>query len=197
MKATELLLLGVSGWSAIGAAGIAVSLLRGRRAEAMKHFAWLAAVLGGYFLLLLGVSLAQKQRVVGIGEDQCYGEMCFAVVNVDEVPGLVAGEDSRVVRVTVRVTNHGHSAESEGLIEAYLMDSKKRIWQPLAGLSGNRLNGRVAGGSEMLSEPMFRVARDATGLGLVLTHGEWQPGRLVVGDSDSLGHEKTVVALGR
>ena len=197
MKATELLLLGVSGWSAIGAAGIAVSLLRGRRAEAMKHSAWLAAVLGGYVLLLLGVSLAQKQRVVGIGEDQCYGEMCFAVVNVDEVPGLVAGEDSRVVRVTVRVTNHGHSAESEGSIEAYLMDSKKRIWQPLAGLSGNRLNGRVAGGSEMLSEPMFRVARDATGLGLVLTHGKWQPGRLVVGDSDSLGHEKTVVALGR
>jgi len=197
MKATELLLLGVSGWSAIGAAGIAVSLLRGRRAEAVKHSAWLAAVLGGYFLLLLGVSLAQKQRVVGIGEDQCYGEMCFAVVNVDEVPGLVAGEDSRVVRVTVRVTNHGHSAESEGLIEAYLMDSKKRIWQPLAGLSGNRLNGRVAGGSEMLSEPMFRVAKDATGLGLVLTHGKWQPGRLVVGDSDSLGHEKTVVALGR
>jgi hypothetical protein len=197
MRVPELALLAVAGWIAIGVAGTAVSLARGRRDEAARHAAWIAVVAGAYLLVLLGVSAMQQQRAVPAGQDQCYDEMCFAVVGVDEVPGLIRGDDGRVVRVTVRVSNHGHHAEAEGLIEAYLTDSKGREWLPLPGLSGNRLNARVAGGSEMLSQPMFHVARDSDGLGLVFTHGNWQPGRLVIGDSDSLGHRKTVVPLGR
>jgi len=197
MKFTELLLFGVLAWCAIGAAGIVISLVRERRAEALKHSVWLALVAGLYLLVMLAVSGAQKQTIVPLGKDQCYDEMCFAVVGVDEVPGLVAGDDARVIRVAIRVTNHGTSAEAERLIEAYLLDSRGRVWKPLAGLSGNRLNGRVAGRSQMLSQPMFRVAKDSTGLGLVFTHGLWQPGRLVIGDSDSLGHRPTMVSLGR
>jgi hypothetical protein len=197
MRVAELGLLAVAGWTAIGAAGTAVSLARGRGAEAARHVAWIAMVSGAYVLVLLGVSEFQRQRVVGLGQDQCYGAMCFAVVGVDEVPGLVAGDDGRVVRVAIRVSNHGHAAESEGRIEAYLVDSKGREWAPLPGLSGNRLNSRVAGGSEMVSQPLFRVAEDSESLALVLTHGNWQPGRLVVGDSDSVGHRRTVVPLGR
>jgi len=195
MKLTELLLFGVVAWCLIGAVGTAISLMRERRAEALKHSVWLTLVAGVYLLTLLAVSVFQKQRVIPIGQEQCYGEMCFAVVGVDEVPGLVAADDSRVIRVAIRVTNRGHAAQSEGLIEAYLLDSQGRVWEPLAGLSGNRLNGRVAGGSEMLSQPMFRVAKDAAGLGLVFTHGSWQPGRLVIGDSDSLGHRPDTVPL--
>jgi hypothetical protein len=44
---------------------------------------------------------------------------------------------------------------------------------------------------------MFKVPADATGLRLVFTHGRWQPGVLVIGDPDSLGHRRTVVELGR
>jgi len=197
VKIAEWLLLAVAGWSAIGVAGIAISMARGRKEEAVKHTAWLATVVGVYLLVLLGVSAIQKQRVVAIGQDQCYDKMCFAVIAVDEVPGLVAGDEGRVVRAAIRVANHGRSAEAERLIEAYLVDSKGREWGPLPGLSGNRMVSRVAGGSQMLSEPMFRVAKDSTGLGLVFTHGSWQPGRLVIGDSDSLGHKRTVVMLGR
>ena len=49
----------------------------------------------------------------------------------------------------------------------------------------------------MVSQPVFAVAADATGLGLVFTHGRWQPGRLVIGDSDSLLHRRTAVKLDR
>jgi hypothetical protein len=41
------------------------------------------------------------------------------------------------------------------------------------------------------------VAGDATGLQLVFTHGWKQRGTLVIGDSDSVLHKKTVVELGR
>lgn len=197
MKVTELLLFGVNGWCGIGAVGVAISLARGRRAEALKHTASIAVVAGSYLLVLLGVSVMQKQKVVPAGQDQCFHEMCFALTGVDEVPGLVVGDDGRVVRVTIRVANRGHSAAAERSISAYLVDSRGRVWEPLAGVSGNRLNSSVAGGSRMVSQPMFRVAGDSEGLGLVFTHGRWQQRRLVIGDSDSLGHRKTVVGLGR
>ena len=196
MKLTELLLYGVAGWCSIGAVGVIISRAQGRRVEAVKHSAWIASVVGIYLLMVLAVSIGQRQKVLAVGRDQCYDEMCFAVIGVDEVPGLVAGDDARVVRVTIRVKNRGRSGQAEDLISAYVTDSRGRISEPLAGLSGNRLNGRVAAGGEIVSQPMYRVAKDAEGLELVFTHGNWQPRRLVIGDSDSLAHRRTAVKLG-
>jgi hypothetical protein len=45
------------------------------------------------------------------------------------------------------------------------------------------------------SEPVFKVAADATGLALVLTHGRGLPGVLTVGDRDSLFHSLVTVPL--
>jgi hypothetical protein len=197
MKIAVWLFYGVAGWCAIGLMGSILSLARGRRAEALKNAVWVAVVGGGYLLTLLAVSTLQKQRVVAIGEDQCFSTVCFRVTGVDEVPGLVAGSADRVVRVRIAVANHGQSAVEDEAIRAYLLDSRGRQWFALPGLSGNRLTSRVAGRSEIISQPMFRVAEDATGLGLVLTHGSWQPRQFILGDSDSLAHRPTVVALGK
>lgn len=197
MKLTELLLFGVAGWAGIGAVGVAISLRRGRRAEALKNAAWVATVAGAYLVLLLLVSVFQQQKLVRIGQDQCFDEMCFAVTGVDEVPGLISGLPDRVIRVQITVANRGRSPHAEKLLTACLTDAQGRTWQPLAGLSGNALTSRVTGGSQMVSQPMFRVAKGSTGLSLIFTHGNWQPGRLVVGDSESLAHRPTLVPLGR
>jgi hypothetical protein len=77
------------------------------------------------------------------------------------------------------------------------VDAQGRRWEESAGVNGVGLTARVEGGSSVVSEPVFKIAADATGLGLVLTHGRWQPGVLVIGDSDSWLHKKMVVALGR
>ena len=195
MKLTGLLFFAVVGWTGLGAVGVLISLARGRRAEAIRHSAWLAAVLGLYLVILLTVSVVQPQRVLSIGQDQCFDKMCFAIVGADEVPGLITGDTSRVVRVSVRVSNRGGSSNSDKLVRAYLTDSKNRIWLPLPGVSGNRLSARVAGGSEMFSQPMFRVASDSDSLALVFSHGNWQRGRLTIGDSDSIAHRPDLVQL--
>jgi hypothetical protein len=101
------------------------------------------------------------------------------------------------VRVSVRVMNNGRKMQGEGLIWAYLVDAQGRQWKQSPGVNGVELTARVAGGGSVMSEPVFRVAGNATGLRLVLTRGRWQPGMLVIGDSDSLLHKKTVVELGR
>jgi hypothetical protein len=116
---------------------------------------------------------------------------------VEEVPGFLIRDGRRLLRVSVRVTNKGRKTQSEGLIRAYLVDGQGRRWEESPGVNGVGLNVKVSGGDSVVSQPVFKVAADATGLALVFTHGRWQPGVLVIGDSDSLLHRKTVVGLGR
>jgi hypothetical protein len=198
MNLRELLLLSVVGWTAIGVLGVTVSLGRREREKAVRGVAWIAGVWLVYLIALVTVSLMQPQRVVAVGQEQCFDEMCFAVVVVDEVPGFLIRDGSRLVRVAVRVTNRGPGkAQSKGRMRAYLVDAEGRRWEESAGVSGVPLTARVEAGDSVVSEPVFKVARDATGLALVLTRGWKQPGVLVIGDSDSWLHRRTVVKLGR
>jgi hypothetical protein len=197
VRPAELLLWGLAGWTTVGVAGIGVSRLRGERLRVRRGIAWLAGVWVVYLAVLIGVSLAQKQKVVAVGQPQCFDDMCFTVAGVEEVKGFLIHDERRLMRVTVRVTNRGGSAGSDGLIRAYLVDAQGRRWEESAGVNGVGLTAKVAGGDSVMSQPVFKVAGDATDLRLVLTHGWKQSGILVIGDSDSLLHRKTVVDLER
>jgi len=196
MRVTEFLLLMLAGWTAIGIVGTAVSLAQGKQCQAVKGAMWIVGVWVVYLGTLVGVSLTQKQRVVAMGQEQCFDEMCFTVMGMERVAGVPGGAGRRLLRVAVQVRNRGHKAESDGAVRAYLVDGEGRRWGESRGISGVRLTGRVAAGRSVVSEPVFDVAADATGLKLVFTHGTRQPGVLVIGDSDSLLHRRTVVPLG-
>ena len=197
MNFRELLLLVLVGWTAVGAVGITYSLMRREKPKAMRNFSWIVAIWAIYMATLLGVSLLQPQKVVRLGQDQCFDDMCFAVTGVQELPEYLAHDGSRLVRVSVRISNHGkEKPQSERLIRAYLVDSQGRHWAESTAVSGVRLTARVAAGDSVTSQPVFKVAKGASGLGLVFTHGQRQPGVLVIGDSDSLLHRRTVVWLG-
>jgi hypothetical protein len=195
MSLPKLLLMGLVGWTGIGAVGVAVAWVGGERWRARRGIAWLTGVWVVYMGVLVVVSLAQPQRVVAMGVPQCFGEMCFAVMRVEEVPGFLIKDGRRLVRVTVRMTNKGRSGQSDARMRVYLVDAQGREWGESAGVGGVGLRTRVAGGDSVVSEPVFKVAGDASGLGLVLTRGRWQPGMLEIGDSDSLWHRRTVVRL--
>ncbi|MEO6805262.1 MAG: hypothetical protein ABI209_03855 [Edaphobacter sp.] len=197
MRATELLLLGLLGWTAIGVIGVGVSRWRGERERVRRGIGWLVGVWVVYLGVLVGVSVTQRQRVVAMGEPQCFDEMCFTVTGVDELPDFPNRDGRRLVRVSVKVMNKGNKMQSEDLIWAYLVDAQGRQWKESPGLNGVGLTSRVAGGGFVMSEPVFRVAGNATGLRLVLTRGRRLPGVLAIGDSDSLFHRKTVVELRR
>lgn len=201
MNVWEWLLVGVVLWTGIGVLGVLLALVRGELERMRRGVRWLLGVWVVYLAVVVGVSLVQKQRVLVKGAARCFDEMCFTVTGVEEVPGYFgrnkAGDGTVLLRVSVRVMNEGKKAQSERLLGAYLVDAQGRRWEEAKGLTGVRLVTTVAGGATVESEPVFQVAADAKGVELVLTHGRWQPGVLVVGDSDSLFHKRTVVGLGR
>lgn len=187
--------MGLVGWSAIGLLGTMVSVWRGERNKVRQGVAWLLGVWVVYACVLVAVSLLQPRKTVAVGQPQCFDEMCFTVTGVEQVPGFRLREGQKLLRVRVQVNNHGRRAQSEKLIRAYLVDSEERRWEQTAGVNGVQLTARVAGGGSVVSEPVFQVPAEVTGLRLVFTHGWMQPGALVIGDSDSVLHQRTAVAL--
>ena len=198
MRFWNLLLLALVAWTVLGAIGVSVSLFLGERAKALRHLGWIFGIWAAYLAVLMATSLMQPQKTIAMGQDQCFGEMCFAVTGVEEVPGFLIHDGSRLVRVSVRVSNRGRDkTQSEKLVRAYLVDAQGRQWEESMGISSVRLTAAVPAGSSVMSEAVFKVAKDASGLSLVLTHGRGQPGVLVIGDPDSLMHRRTMVPLGR
>jgi len=201
MNAWEYLALAVELWTAVGVLGLTISLARRERRKLGQGVASLIGVWVVYLGVLLAVSARQPERRVALGKPACFDRMCFTVERVEILEGFGASNqvrdiEQRLARVTVRVANHGKAADTDEA-GAYLRDGQGRVWPESAGVSGNPLDGRVTAGGSVVSEPVFKIAPDATGLEMVLTHGRWSRHTLVIGDAESLGHRLQVMELGR
>ncbi len=200
MNLWELLLAALVLWTAIGIAGTLLALARRERAKALRGGLWIAGIWIVYLSAEVLVAKTQKQRIVAVGKRECFDEMCFSIAKTEEVPSFfgrnIADDGTQLLRVSVLVENKGRGrAQSEGLVRAYLLDGAGRPWFELPGLGSVPLTAPVPAGGSVISRPVFRIPRDISLAGLVLTHGRRQPGVLVIGDSDSLGHRPDVLAL--
>jgi len=199
MSVAEWLAMALVGWTVVGLLGLTVSLVRRERQKLGQGVGSLVGVWVIYLAALAWFSHKQPERKVPMGHSQCFHARCFTVERAEEVQGFPAREHERLerlVRLTVRLTNRGKK-EGQEAVRAYLRDAQGRQWQESVAVSGNPLSGRIMAESERVSEPVFHIAPDATGLELVLTHGKWSRHTLVIGDAESLGHRPEVLVLDR
>jgi len=196
MSWAEFLLLILTGWTVVGALGITLSLARGERAKATRHLGWIAAVWMLYLAALATVSLTARRQEVLLGQDQCFHQVCFAVIEARAVPDYLTRPGEHVLQVAIRITNRSHEKPvGDAGVQAYLVDSQGRRWQQIPGLEGVRLSTAVAPLASVTSEPVFKVANDATDLVLVLHHKNRFPGLLILGGPESLLHPQIVARL--
>lgn len=192
----EVFLLALAAWTAVGGLGVTVSFARGERSKAKRHLGWIMGVWLLYLAVLVTVSLTARRREVAAGKEQCFHQICAAVVKTDVMPGYLAHNGERVVQVTIRITNRSAlRSRSDSGLGVYLLDAQGRRWPEVPGLEGVRLTATIAPRASVMSQPVFKVPKDATDLGLVLTHARGLPGTLVIGGPDSLMHPPLVVPL--
>jgi len=193
---TELLLLLLVSWTVIGILGVILSYRRREYTATRRNLIWIAGVWLIYIGMLLTVSLIARPLLIPPGQEQRIGDLGFTVVHTEAQPGFLASHGERVLRISIRITNHSQAArERDRWVMAYLVDSQNRRWFQIPGLQGIPLSTNIAPGDSVLSQPVFKVAADTTGLRLVLTHGPRLPNLLVVGDRDSLLHPSVSVPL--
>jgi hypothetical protein len=185
-------------WTAIGALGVTLSFLQGQRSRAWHNLRWIAIVWAVYLAVLLSVSFAARKRspAAAAQPTRCFDDLCFTVLRTSEVRGYLARNGERDLLVSIQVSNRSpHKPQRDPAIRSWLIDGQGRHWQQVRGLQGVRLTAVVPAGGSILSEPVFKVARDATSFHLVLTHGTRIPDALVIGSPDSLMHPPAELPL--
>lgn len=151
-----------------------------------------------YLAALVTVSLTSRRREVPKEKEQCFHHLCVTVVKTDVMPGYLARNGERDIQVSIQMTNRSErrSSNDSGL-DAYLLDAQGRRWHEVPGLEGVRLTATIAPRGSIMSQPVFKVPKDATDLGIVFTHGRGLPKALEMGDPDSIFHPPVIVPLER
>lgn len=194
----KLLLAILLGWTAVGALGVTISFRRGERFQGRRNMVWIGAIWVLYMAVLLTVSLTARPRIVPAGKEQCLGSRCFTVAGTEIVPGYLAKNGEKIVRISLRIANPSDKSDSgDSSLHAYLVDSHGRRWDEVPGLEGVRISTPMGAKRMIVSTPVFKVPREAEGLHLVLTRGHRLPFLLMIGDPDSLMHPATRFAFAR
>ena len=149
-----------------------------------------------YLLIVALVSLATPQRIVPLGQDRCFDEMCFAVVHTETAshlgPPIQRVSASGIFHVvTVRVSSRSRGrTQSERGLRAVLWDAGKSYevsaegqqgWEAENGETAS-LAARLQPGQSVLCVQVFDLPKEAAAPGLVLSYG-FTPGYLVIVES--------------
>lgn len=194
MNRWEYLALALELWTVIGILGLLLSLVRRERRKLVQGIGSLVGAWTIYLGALLFISHRQPERRIPLGSPACFHTLCYTVERAEELSGFPARNHSRLLRVTVRIDNRGTSAASEDLAPA-LRDSSGRVWLPTDGVSGNPLSARVLPGGSIVSQPVFQLNPETTGLTLLLAHPRRSQHQLVLTDPESLGHRPQLMLL--
>jgi hypothetical protein len=173
-----------------------------------RRFARYALVTTGagivvYFALLFAFSAGSRASTLARGQEKYFCEIdCHLAYAVMDVSTRSVGSLSDYV-VTLRTrfdetTISPHRPKDAPLMpsprEVQVIDSEGRVYSAVA-TAGTSLMTPLKPGESYTTQVDFRIPKDAGGLRLLLnTIPQW-PDRLVIGDENSWGHEKTYFAL--
>jgi len=175
-------------------------LIRGNFQKAGRAALQLGIFLAVYMGALIIVSISTPQRVLRMGEDLCFDDWCIAVDdcsssrNADQVRYFLN------LRVSSRARRVSQRAPASSV---YVTDSEGKKYPPSP--EGQRAYESVHGEAKPLGDLLgplesfstvrvFDLPPESKDVGLVVRHGQG-PGWLIIGESQSLFHKRTVTKL--
>ncbi|HZS47901.1 MAG TPA: hypothetical protein VFC63_22720 [Blastocatellia bacterium] len=184
-------------------------LIRGRRVKAFGTVKHLAIFLATYFAVLVVVSLASPQRVLPMGQDECFDDWCVSVDNAKTVSNIGSGSTAATANGNFYVLQLKVSSRARRISQrapdgvVYILDGKGNRYE--VSEAGQRayeaangatlpIDSLLGPSSSFTTVRVFDLPKDVTDPGLVVQHGIG-PGRFVIGDSSSFFHKRTVISL--
>lgn len=190
MTLYELLFIVLFLGTVVAVVGVLVLAATRRMASAAKVLLTTGAVWSLYFAILVVSDATAQQVVIKAGEDHCFDEMCFAVVD-NQVSSSRTQPNNMTYAVTVRVTSRSRGrTQAEGGLRARLYTTGRYVnvseqaqkeYETMHGKTP-QLTERLAPGESIQSVLVFDVPQVMKRPGLALDHG-FTPGYFVIGES--------------
>jgi hypothetical protein len=169
-----------------------VAALRQRIAQARATLRRLGIMVGVYLGIVIVVSLLSPRRVLNVGDAQCWDDWCIAVTDVRRP----AAERARSYEVDFRVSSRARRrAQRERSVTVYLMDDRGRCYDPETDPAAAPFDVLLQPQQAVATTRRFNLPADAHDPVLVVSHEGWLPGNVIIADSESLFHKRTVVRL--
>jgi hypothetical protein len=186
--------------SAACAIVICILLLRGRVRSAGRWALTGISVWLGYLVLGSLIAVATPQRVVPMGQERCFDEMCFRVAAAERIPSANGADPRRMIyKVTIEETNRSRGrAERERRVGSSLVDSSNARYWPVAGGNAGQagLDTTLESRETLAVTQVFEVPSTASELGVVIDHSyALNPGRIKAGDEDHVLHKPTKMLI--
>jgi len=156
-----------------------------------------------YFALLFAFSAGSRASALARGQEKYFCEidchLAYSVIDVSAKPergmnGYVVTLRTRFDETTISPQRPKDAPLMPSPREVRLIDSAGRQYAPVA-TAGTSLMTPLKPADSYTTQLEFRIPKDASGLRLLLNTIPAWPDRLVIGDENSLGHEKTYFAL--
>ncbi len=181
----------------------------------------LAAWLVVYALVLLGVSLFSQPRLLNLGQERCFDEMCYSVIETTFSPTLTAGTqvlhaEGRYLIATLQLRSAARrTAQMPSEPEVFVVDiphqrAGARITQALAAEDESGLAaGQVVTARQLWITPLqpgetvirwvaFDIPVEFAEPGLVVEEGMGPVlSSILIGDENSFWHSKTIFLPGK
>lgn len=189
---------------------VLVHTLRGRRQRAGALLRRVAIVTVVYLVIVLGVGVLAPQRILSVGDPQCFDDWCVTIDSVSILPQL--GERDPIAPagafyiVALHLSNGGRGRPQRASSAViYLRDGHGRRYD--VSLDGQRafegehgaaapLTATVLVGRPVETVRVFDAPADAEDLGVVVRHPVGpSPGLFVIGDDFSLLHKPAIVRV--
>lgn len=168
--------------------------IRGQRPRAVRIVRRVATATTAYFLVSLTVAIASPQRLVPLGQPQCFDDWCITPMTVRH--------DARDLDVAYTVSFQLASrarrvAQRERFIVAYLQtDDHRRIDAQPESITVP-FDTLLTAGETVWATRRFLVPRPTPTVRLVVAHegGFRFPGCCILGDESSFLHKHTLILL--
>jgi len=166
-----------------------VTALRGHRAAALRRLRTLALATLAYMAIVAVTSLLARRAEFAVGERQCSDDWCIAVSDAGPL-------SDTTIRVTFQLSSRARRVtQRERFVVAYLRDSAGHRYDPDPAPDQQPFDVPLGPGESVGTERVFRVSRNAHGLGVVVTREGDVPFPRCCIIGTGIFHKDAIVAL--
>jgi hypothetical protein len=194
MSGFDLLFIGLVLVSLAMLAVVITAVLTGRFKKAACLCMGYVGCLALYMGVVVVVSLASPQRVLGLGQERRFDDWCIAVDDATRS----GPSTQRTYTVTLRITNRARRvSQQENGVSVYVIDEKGQRFDAVPDPCAVPFNVRLEPGQSVATVRTFKASAASGRLGLVVWRDGLNrlPGIFIISDDSSLLHKPTITRL--